>query len=223
MLKAKPVGSAKFDKSKRARPVKKEYYREAWIPKTRLGRLVYEGQVTTFEEAMKSGLPIKEAGLIDALIPGLEDEVLDINMVQRMTDSGRRVKFRTTVIVGNRDGYIGLGEGKDVQVGIAIRKGIDIAKINLLKIKRGCGSWECGCGQSHTVPFKVMGESGSVRIVLMPAPRGLGIAAGGTAKKVMDMAGIEDVWTTTFGSTKTTLNFAKATYNALMNAVTMRT
>ncbi len=224
MEKAGPVGSRKFDKSaKRPRSEKKEYYHEAWVPKTRLGKLVYEGQVTTFEEAMKSGLPIKEAGLIDALIPGLEDEVLDINMVQRMTDSGRRVKFRTTVIVGNRNGYIGLGEGKDVQVGIAIKKGIEIAKINLLKIKRGCGSWECGCGQSHTVPFEVMGESGSVRILLMPAPRGLGIAAGGTAKKVMDMAGIEDVWTTTFGSTKTTLNFAKATYNALKNAVTMRT
>jgi len=143
-------------------------------------------------------------------------------MVQRMTDSGRRVKFRTTVIVGNRDGYIGLGEGKDVQVGMAIKKGIDNAKLNLFKINRGCGSWECGCGLPHTVPYEVMGEAGSVRIVLMPAPRGLGIAAGGTAKKVMDMAGIKDIWTRTFGSTRTTLNFAMATYNALLNTITVR-
>jgi len=218
-----PQTAAKQKSSRHARrPPKKEYYDAAWLPKTRLGRLVYEGQVTTFEEAKKSGLPVKEAGLIDILIPGLEDEVLDINMVQRMTDSGRRVKFRTTVIVGNRDGYIGLGEGKDVQVGMAIKKGIETAKVNLMEIKRGCGSWECGCGQAHTVPFEVKGEAGSVRIILMPAPRGLGIAAGGTAKKVMDMAGIADVWTTTFGSTKTTLNFAKATYNALKNTVAMR-
>jgi small subunit ribosomal protein S5 len=201
---------------------KREYFQEEWIPKTRLGKLVYEGQVTTFDEALKSGLPIKEPGLVSALLPNLEDEVLDINMVQRMTDSGRRVKFRTTVIIGNRDGYIGLGEGKDVQVGMAIKKGIDNAKLNLLKINRGCGSWECGCGQPHTVPYEVMGEAGSVRIVLMPAPRGLGIAAGGTAKKVMDMAGIKDIWTRTSGSTRTTLNFAMATYNALLNTITVR-
>jgi small subunit ribosomal protein S5 len=201
---------------------KREYFQEEWIPKTRLGKLVYEGQVTTFDEALKSGLPIKEPGLVSALLPNLEDEVLDINMVQRMTDSGRRVKFRTTVIIGNRDGYIGLGEGKDVQVGMAIKKGIDNAKLNLLKINRGCGSWECGCGQPHTVPYEVMGEAGSVRIVLMPAPRGLGIAAGGTAKKVMDMAGIKDIWTRTSGSTRTTLNFAMATYDALLNTITVR-
>ena len=204
------------------RKQRRDYYQEEWIPKTRLGKLVFEGQVTTFDEALKSGLPIKESGLVSALLPNLEDEVLDINMVQRMTDSGRRVKFRTTVIVGNRDGYIGLGEGKDVQVGMAIKKGIEKAKLNLFKINRGCGSWECGCGQPHTVPYEVIGEAGSVRIVLMPAPRGLGIAAGGTAKKVMDMAGIKDIWTRTFGSTRTTLNFAMATYNALLNTITVR-
>jgi small subunit ribosomal protein S5 len=201
---------------------RREQYHVEWTPKTRLGRLVYEGQVTTFDEALKSGLPIKEPGLIDVLIPGLEDEVLDINMVQRMTDSGRRVKFRTTVIVGNKDGYIGLGEGKDVQVGPAIKKGIDNAKLNILKINRGCGSWECGCGQPHTVPYEVLGKSGSVRIVLIPAPRGLGLAAGDKARRVMEMAGIRDVWTRTEGSTRTTLNFAKATYDALRSTITVR-
>ncbi|MGA9097603.1 MAG: 30S ribosomal protein S5 [Methanotrichaceae archaeon] len=209
-------------KRQRDNKQKRDYYQEEWVPKTRLGKLVFDGQVTTFDEALKSGLPVKESGLIDVLVPGLEDEVLDINMVQRMTDSGRRVKFRTTVIVGNKDGYIGLGEGKDVQVGAAIKKGIDNAKLNLLKIKRGCGSWECGCGQPHTVPYEVVGEAGSVRIYLLPAPRGLGIAAGDTAKKVMDMAGIRDVWTRTEGSTRTTLNFAKATYNALLNTIIVR-
>jgi len=91
-----------------------------------------------------------------------------------------------------------------------------------MKVNRGCGSWECGCGQAHTVPYQVIGESGSVRVVLIPAPRGLGIAAGDTSKKVMDMAGIKDVWTRTAGSTRTTINFAKATYNALINTVTVR-
>jgi small subunit ribosomal protein S5 len=193
-----------------------------WIPQTRLGKLVKEGQVTTMSEALASGLPIREFQIVDALLPEIRDEVLDINMVQRMTDSGRRVKFRATVIVGNGDGFIGIGEGKDVQVGVAIRKAIDTAKMNIVAIKRGCGSWECGCGQGHTVPFEVDGKAGSVEVKLMPAPRGLGLASGGTAKKVLEIAGIKDVWTKVSGETRTTLNFAKATFDALITTTTMK-
>ncbi|MCE8423755.1 MAG: 30S ribosomal protein S5, partial [Candidatus Methanoperedens sp.] len=143
-------------------------------------------------------------------------------MVQRMTDSGRRVKFRATVIVGNGDGFIGLGDGKDVQVGIAIKKAIDDAKMHVMGIKRGCGSWECGCGLGHTVPFEVTGKAGSVVVALLPAPRGLGLASGGTAKKVLEIAGIKDVWAKASGETRTTLNFAKATYNALIRTTTLK-
>jgi small subunit ribosomal protein S5 len=193
-----------------------------WIPQTRLGSLVKEGQVTNMSEALASGLPIREFQIVDALLPEIRDEVLDINMVQRMTDSGRRVKFRATVIVGNGDGFIGIGEGKDVQVGVAIRKAIDTAKMNIVAIKRGCGSWECGCGHGHTVPFEVGGKAGSVEVTLMPAPRGLGLASGGTAKKVLEIAGIKDVWTKVSGETRTTLNFAKATFDALIRTTTMK-
>ncbi len=193
-----------------------------WVPQTRLGKLVKEGQVTTMSEALASGLPIREYQIVDALLPEIRDEVLDINMVQRMTDSGRRVKFRATVIVGNGDGFIGIGEGKDVQVGVAIRKAIDAAKMNIISIKRGCGSWECGCGLGHTVPFEVKGKAGSVEVELKPAPRGLGLASGGTAKKVLEIAGIKDVWTKVYGETRTTINFAKATFDALMRTTTMK-
>jgi small subunit ribosomal protein S5 len=193
-----------------------------WVPQTRLGKLVKEGQVTTMSEAIASGLPIREYQIVDALLPEIRDEVLDINMVQRMTDSGRRVKFRATVIVGNGDGFIGIGEGKDVQVGVAIRKAIDTAKMNIIGIKRGCGSWECGCGLGHTVPFEVRGKAGSVEVELRPAPRGLGLASGGTAKKVLEIAGIKDVWTKVYGETRTTINFAKATFDALVKTTTMK-
>ncbi len=193
-----------------------------WVPQTRLGKLVKEGQVTTMNEALESGLPIRESQIVDALIPEIRDEVLDINMVQRMTDSGRRVKFRATVIVGNGDGFIGIGEGKDVQVGIAIRKAIDTAKMNIKGIKRGCGSWECGCGHGHTVPFTVKGKVGSVTVELKPAPRGLGLASGGTARKVLEIAGIKDVWARATGETRTTLNYARATYDALISTSTMK-
>lgn len=197
-------------------------YEEEWVPLTRLGKLVHEGQITSMDEAIDSGLPVRESKIIDILLPDLEDEVLDINMVQRMTDSGRRVKFRATVIVGNGDGFVGLGQAKDVQVGPAIRKAIDNAKINIIKVRRGCGSWECACGREHTVPSEVRGKAGSVIVELKPAPRGLGLAAGDTARKVLEKAGIKDVWTRTEGTTRTTLNFAKATFNALHNTGTVR-
>ncbi len=202
----------------------REFEEEAveWVPQTRLGKLVKEGQVTTMGEALASGLPIREYQIVDALIPEIRDEVLDINMVQRMTDSGRRVKFRATVIVGNGDGFVGMGEGKDVQVGVAIRKAIDAAKMNIISIKRGCGSWECGCGLGHTVPFEVKGRAGSVIVELRPAPRGLGLTSGGTAKKVLEIAGIKDAWTKVYGETRTTINFAKATFDALMKTTTMK-
>jgi small subunit ribosomal protein S5 len=194
------------------------YRREqaAWIPKTRLGKMVAEGRIKTIDEALETGLPIKEYQIIDALIPDLVDEVLDISMVQRMTDSGRRVKFRTCVVVGNGNGYVGLAQGKGVQVGPAIRKAIENAKLNIMKVTRGCGSWD-------TVPSKVEGRAGSLKVVLIPAPRGLGLAVGGPAKKVLEMAGYKDVWSRTEGETRTTINFALATYNALENATTVRT
>jgi small subunit ribosomal protein S5 len=199
------------------------YTREvAWVPKTRLGKLVAEGKIKTIEEAIETGLPIKEFQIIDRLVPDLVDEVLDINMVQRMTDSGRRVKFRATVVVGNGNGYVGLAEGKDVQVGPAIKKAIETAKLNLIKVKRGCGSWECGCGLPHTVPCLVEGRAGSLKVFFMPAPRGLGLAAGGPAKKVLQMAGYKDVWSRTEGETRTTLNYALATYNALEETTRIR-
>ena len=196
--------------------------KEEWIPKTKLGSLVGSGAITTIEGAIESGLPIREAEIIDLLLPGLEEEVMDVNMVQRMTDSGRRVKFRVAVIVGNHDGYLGFGQAKDVQVGPAIRKAIIQAKLNIIGIRRGCGSWECVCGMEHTVPSMVKGKVGSVTVELKPAPRGLGLAAGSTAKKVLEKAGIKDVWTRTEGTTRTTINFAKATFEALKNTRTIR-
>jgi small subunit ribosomal protein S5 len=195
---------------------------DGWVPQTRLGKQVADGEIDSMREALNSGLPLKEPELVDQLVPDLEDEVLDINMVQRMTDSGRRVKFRCVVVVGNRDGLIGYAEGRDDQVGGAIQKAIDIGKLNLIDISRGCGSWECGCGRPHTVALRSMGKAGSVEVELQPAPRGLGLAGGETVRKVLELAGIEDIWTRSSGNTRTTVNFAKATFNALQNTAEAR-
>ncbi len=191
------------------------YVQEEWIPLTGLGRMVAAGEITSIDEVLAGGKPIKEPQIVDLLLPDLEDEVLDINMVQRMTDSGRRVKFRAVVVVGNRDGYIGFGQAKDAQVGNAIRKAIDNAKVSIIKVRRGCGSWECGCDTSHSIPIEVTGKAGSVRVTLKPAPQGIGLVTGDTPKKVLQLAGIKDVWALNRGQTRTTINYAKATFEAL--------
>jgi len=194
----------------------------SWEPKTKLGKLVLSKQVTTMSDALKTGLPVREPEIVDILLPEIDDEVIDVNMVQRMTDSGRRVKFVITVAVGNKDGFIGFGQAKGKEVGSSIRKAIDSAKLNIIEIKRGCGSWECGCGKPHTVPFSVKGKSGSVEITLKPAPRGIGLATGNVAKKILTLAGVKDCWAFTRGKTKTTVNYSKAVFNALEKNAEMR-
>ncbi|MEM2481747.1 MAG: hypothetical protein QW365_01450, partial [Candidatus Nezhaarchaeales archaeon] len=77
----------------------------------------------------------------------------------------------------------------------AIDKAIVEAKLNIIPIRLGCGSWECRCGRPHSVPIKTWGKAGSVEITLIPAPRGTGLAAGDTAKIVLRLAGVKDVWT----------------------------
>ena len=193
-----------------------------WNPKTKLGKLVLKGDVTTFDDAVATGFPVREPEIVDILLPELEDEVLDVNMVQRMTDSGRRVNFAITCVVGNRDGFVGLGRARGKEVGPAIRRAIDNAKINMIRVKRGCGSWECGCMRSHSFPFKVLGQSGSVEVTLKPAPQGVGLAVGDVAKSVLRLAGITDAWGFTKGHTKTTVNYALATFDALKKTALLK-
>ena len=191
------------------------YTKEEFVPKTQLGHMVKEGRITDIDEIFDKGLPIMELGIIDTLLPDLEEEVMDVNLVQRMHKSGRKVNFRVIVAVGNKNGYIGLGQGKAKEVGPAIRKAVDNAKFNIIKVRRGCGDWGCVCGREHTVPFKVEGKKGSVRVTLIPAPGGVGLAIGNVGKTILGLAGIDDVWSQTMGQTQTTINFAGAVFEAL--------
>ncbi|MEZ0290452.1 MAG: 30S ribosomal protein S5 [Sulfolobales archaeon] len=189
-----------------------------WIPRTRLGRLVKEGKITSLKEIFERNEIIREPEIIDYLIgPELKHEILSIDIVQKMTDAGRRTKFRVVVVVGNMNGYVGLGVGKASQLREAVDKAIKNAKLNIIPVRRGCGSWECRCGEPHSVSFTVEGKEGSVRVVLKPAPKGTGLVAGEIAKTVLRYAGIRDVWTWSKGKTSSSLNFARAVYNALKN------
>lgn len=187
-----------------------------WVPKTELGRRVKNGTITTMKQAIATGLPLREPEIVDILLPGLQDDVIDVNMVQRMTDSGRRVRFRITAVVGNSDGYVGMGQARGKEVGPAIRKAIDNAKLGIIQVRRGAGSWESGKGAPPTsVPFEVKGKCGATEVILKPAPQGTGLATGDVAKQVLRLAGVQDVWSFARGQTKTTINYAKAVFNAL--------
>jgi small subunit ribosomal protein S5 len=188
---------------------------EAWVPKTRLGKMIQEGKISSIEDVFLIGLKISEPQIVDALLPDLQEEVININLVQKQTDAGEKSRFKAIVCVGNRDGYLGLGQGKASQVRNAIEKAAADARLNIVPIKRGCGSWECGCGRGHSVPFQVEGKCGSVRVVVVPGPRGLGIVASEIAKVIMGLAGVKDLWTRTYGSTKTIPSFACAVFDAL--------
>lgn len=189
---------------------------EEWIPKTRLGELVKSGLIT-LDKIYQNNLVVKEKEIINTLLPQVKEDVINISMVQQMTASGQRSRFKAVVIVGT-DGFIGIGMGKSREVGPAIRKAIDKAKLSIVPVLRGCGSKQCGCGGTHSVPFKINGKCGSVRIQLIPAPVGVGLACADKVKQVLRLCGIEDVWSKTFGDTRTSENLVKATYDAIKNA-----
>ncbi|NLK26669.1 MAG: 30S ribosomal protein S5 [Euryarchaeota archaeon] len=193
-----------------------------WIPKTKLGKMVLNGEITTMSQALATKLPLREPEIVDILLPELKDEVIDLNMVQRMTDSGRRVRFAATCAIGNGDGFIGVGRAKGREVGPTIRKAIDNAKLNMIEIKRGCGSWECGCGTAHSLPITVVGKTGSVEVTLRSAPRGIGLAVGDVTKSILSLAGVKDSWGFVRGHTKTTVNYALATFDALKRTAELR-
>lgn len=196
---------------------------ESWVPKTRLGKLVNEGKITSIDEVFLSGLKISEPEIVNFLLPDLQEEVIDVNLVQKQTDAGEKSRFKAIVAVGNRDGYIGLGSGKASQVRTAIEKAAASARLNILPVKRGCGSWECGCGKTHSVPFQVEGKCGGVRVVIVPGPRGLGLAASQVAKVILGLAGIKDLWVRSYGSTRTVPSYAGAVFDALRKTYSLIT
>jgi small subunit ribosomal protein S5 len=185
--------------------------------------MVQEGRITSIEEVFTGGLQLREPQIVDALLPDLQEEVININLVQKQTDAGEKSRFKAIVAVGNRDGYIGLGAGKASQVRTAIEKASANARLHVVPVRRGCGSWECGCGKPHSIPFQVEGKCGSVKIVIVPGPRGLGLVASEAAKVILSLSGVKDCWTRTYGSTRTVPSFAYAIFDALKRTYSLIT
>lgn len=203
---------------------------EDWIPKTSLGKQVKEGKIKEIDDILEEGIKITEPEITDTLLPNLEIDLILIGQAkgkfgggkrrafkqtQKKTAEGSHVKFTTVAVVGNKNGYVGLGVGSSGETVPAREKAIANSKKNIIKIKRGCGSWECACATPHSIPFEISGRESSVRIVLKPAPKGVGLAIHDECKKIMTLAGIKDVWSKTFGQTDTRLNLVRACFKAL--------
>jgi len=195
---------------------------EAWQPRTSLGKDVKSKKVTSIEQVFHEGRKMEEPEIIDALLPDLNNEIIEIANVQRMTKNNRKMKFRATAIVGDGKGHVGVGSGKDVEVKAAIESSILDAKSRVIPIIMGCGSWQCNCGTKHSLPFEVRGRCGSVDVILKPAPRGLGVVASTPVKRMLELAGVKDAWTFSRGRTRSRYNTVVAVYRALESVNEMK-
>jgi len=211
-----------FSPRKTREEEQKERMLENWIPKTELGKKVKAGNVKTLEEIFASNAKILEPEIVDSLI-SLEEKLVEVKKTTRVVRAGRKFSFRVTVLVGDRNKFLGVGTAKDVEKWPAVRKAARNAKLNLVEVRRGSGSWEAASTtDDNSVPFKVEGKGASVRVTLVPAPKGIGLVAGNNVKDVLAFAGIRDVWCKTKGNSPTMLNFVRATIDALSKTTRMK-
>jgi len=135
----------------------------------------------------------------------LEEKVISISRVTKVTKGGRHFRFAATMVVGDGKGLVGIGTGKSMEVPEAIKKGIQSANKNLVRV---------GIVDGRTISHEQIGKCGRAKVLLKPAKEGTGIIAGGAARAVLEIAGIKDIVAKSLGS-NTQVNVAKATLEAL--------
>ncbi len=209
---------------------REEFNVEAWTPKTELGRKVKAGDISDIGQILRHGKKIMEPEITEKLLPGLESDLINIGQskgkfgggkrralkqTQKKTEDGSKIHFSALAVVGNKNGYVGMGLGSSQETIPARDKALRKAKMNVIEIARGCGSWQCTCGKPHSIPFAVTGRKGSVRVRLMPAPRGTGLACEKELRKVLALAGIKDIWSKIMGQCRQKGNLMAATEGAL--------
>ena len=136
----------------------------------------------------------------------LEEKVVSISRVTKVTRGGRHFRFSATVVVGNRKGLVGIGTGKANEVPEAIKKGIQAANKNVVKVALIDG---------RTIPHEAVAKVGRALVLIKPAKKGTGIIAGGAARSVLELAGVKDIVSKSMGA-NTQINVAKATLSALI-------
>ncbi|MCF7798710.1 30S ribosomal protein S5 [Candidatus Woesearchaeota archaeon] len=209
--------------------IQKAFDVTSWQPKTELGRKVKSGEIKDIDEILGHGRRILETEIIDALLK-TESELLLIGQAkgkfgggqrrvfrqtQKKTREGNRPKFATFAVAGDGNGHVGVGYGKSKETVPAREKAFRQAKLNMMMIRRGTGSWEDQSTEPHSIPFAVEGKCGSYKIILKPAPKGKGLICDKEVAKILKAAGIQNVWSKSFGQKKNKINVIKATMQAL--------
>ena len=202
---------------------------EAWDPKTKLGEEVKSGKIKNIDEILDAKRKILESEIVDSLI-NLKSDLLSIGQskgkfgggkrrawrqTQRKTKEGNVPTFSALAVVGDGNGHVGLGYGKSKETLPSRDKATKKAKLNIIHVTRGDGSFDSVGGGNESIPFKIEGKSGSVRVVFMPAPPGTGLVVADELKKILKLTGIKDIYSKTFGKARTTFNLAKACLDAL--------
>lgn len=219
----------KEEKRRRPGEITREDIIGAWNPKTKLGEDVKKGKIKNLDEILKSDGKILESEIVDYLLD-LRSDLISIGQskgkfgggkrrawrqTQRKKKEGNVPTFSTMAVVGDERGHVGIGTGKSKETLPARDKAVRKAKLNIIRVKRTCAGFDCACDELHTIPFKISGKAGSVRVTLIPAPQGTGLVAGNELKKILKMAGIKDVYSRTGGRVRTSFNLAKACIDAL--------
>ena len=210
----------------------------SWVPKTEFGKKVKSGELKNIDQILEKGGNILESEIVDILLPDLEYELITIGQskgkfgggkrsiwkqTQKKTKEGNKPNFATVAAIGNKKGYVGIGYGKAKETVPAREKAIRQSKLNIIKVKYGCGSWDCACGEEHSIPMEVTGKCSSVIVKLIPAPKGTGLVVHKELKKILDLAGIKDIYSKTFGQTKTQINLVKACMASLKQLSKVKT
>jgi small subunit ribosomal protein S5 len=201
----------------------------AWKPRTTLGARVKDKEITDIDSILEDGTRILETEIADALLP-IEAEFLLIGQAkgkfgggqrrmfkstQKKTMEGNKAKFSCLAVIGDRNGHVGMGLGGAKETVPSREKAMRQAKLSVFKIRRGCGSWQCNCKTSHSIPFSVTGKCGSVELTLIPAPKGKGLCVEKECAKVLALAGVRDIWSKSSGQTKNKINMIKALEDAM--------
>jgi len=221
---------------RRRGPPTREELLEGWVPKTKVGRLVRDKEIRDLDEIL-GRYKILEPEIADTLL-NLKNDLLLIGQAkgkfgggkrtwrkqtQKKTAEGNVPTFSVICVVGDNNGHVGIGRGRAKETVPAKEKALRKAKLSIIKIVRGCGSFDCSCNEPHSIQTKVSGKEGSVRVDLMPAPQGTGLVVSDELKKILSLSGIKDVYGRTFGKTRTTTNLAKACMEALNKTTKIKT
>ena len=147
--------------------------------------------------------------IIDARQLDLQEKVVEVRRVTKVVKGGRNFRFAALVVVGDENGHVGIGSGKAMEVPDAIRKAVEDAKKNLIKVPM----------VGTTIPHEVIGHFGAGKIIIMPAQEGTGVIAGGAARDLLELAGLKDVRAKCLGS-RNPRNMVNATIEGLKSLKT---